>query len=176
MGGMVLRSRISRLLTALATLLLWLAPAVAADGLSRFEAAIKAAQKNDGAPVAYTAAASGAPSCTPGARFFIAHEDGWYSATVRDMTKSGDKCVARIDGSDDDVVFATADALAWSIDGPGKAVDKCNSGDKVLALDPDGGWYAAKVSGEAADAKCLIKYESDGEEESVELKRLRRLD
>jgi hypothetical protein len=125
-----------------------------------------------------SASAGGKAGCTPGARFFVMHEDAWWSVTAREASKSGDRCIARIDGgADDDITFALDDARAWSLDGPGKPVAKCTSGDKVLALYKDGGWYAAKVTGEAAGgAKCPIKYDSDDTKETVELKRVRRLD
>ena len=42
----------------------------------------------------------------------------------------------------------------------------------MLVAYKDGGWYAAKVTGNAAaGAKCPIKYDSDDSKESVELKR-----
>ncbi|HEV2336201.1 MAG TPA: hypothetical protein VGS13_11930 [Stellaceae bacterium] len=132
-------------------------------------------------PPASTATAStGAkPGCTAGARFFVMHEDAWWSVTVREASKSGDRCVARIDGggADDDITFALDKTLAWSIDGPGKPVAKCKGGDKVLVEYKDGGWYPSKVTGDAAaGAKCPIKYDSDDSKESVELKRVRQLD
>ncbi len=125
-----------------------------------------------------SASAGGKAGCTPGARFFVMHEEAWWSVTAREASKSGDRCIARIDGgADDDITFALDDARAWSIDGPGKPVAQCTSGDKVLALFKDGGWYAAKVTGNAAaSAKCPIKYDSDDTKETVELKRVRRLD
>ena len=47
----------------------------------------------------------------------------------------------------------------------------------MLVAYKDGGWYAAKVTGNAAaGAKCPIKYDSDDGKETVELKRVRRLD
>lgn len=121
--------------------------------------------------------ASTKPGCTPGARFFVTHENAWWSVTAREATQSGDKCVARIDSSDADVTFALGDTLAWSIDGPGKPAAQCRSGAKVVVAYKDGGWYPSKVTGDAdAGAKCPIKYDSDSSEESVELKRVRRLD
>jgi hypothetical protein len=124
------------------------------------------------------ASASGKAGCTPGARFFVMHEDAWWSVTAREASKSGDRCIARIDGgTDDDITFALDEARAWSIDGPGKPIAKCSSGDKVLVAYKDGGWYPSKVTGNAAaGAKCPIKYDSDATKESVELKRMRRID
>ncbi len=124
------------------------------------------------------ASASGKAGCTPGARFFVMHEDAWWSGTAREASKSGDRCIARIDGgTDDDITFALDEARAWSIDGPGKPVAKCSSGDKVLVAYKDGGWYSSKVTGNAtAGAKCPIKYDSDDTKETVELKRMRRID
>lgn len=116
-------------------------------------------------------------ACKPGARLFVMHEDAYWSATVRESTKSGDKCVARIDGNNDDIAFALGDALAWSIDGPGKAVAGCKNGAKVLVYYKDGGWYPSKVTDdEAADGKCPISYDSDASKETVEMKRIRRID
>jgi hypothetical protein len=105
-------------------------------------------------------------------------EDAWWSVTAREASQSGEKCIARVDGGgDDDVTFALDKSLAWSIDGPGKPVAKCTGGDKVLVEYKDGGWYAAKVTGNAAaGAKCPIKYDSDDSKETVELKKVRRLD
>jgi len=125
-----------------------------------------------------SASAGGKAGCTPGARFFVMHEDAWWSVTAREASKSGDRCIARIDGgSDDDITFALDESLAWSIDGPGKPITKCSSGDNVLVAYKDGGWYPSKVTGNAAaGAKCPIKYDSDDSKESVELKRVRRLD
>ena len=123
--------------------------------------------------------ASTKSGCSPGARFFVTHEDAWWSVTVREASKSGATCIARIDGSggDDDVTFALDKALAWSLDGPGKPVAECTNGAKVLVAYKDGGWYAAKVTGDAAaGAKCPITYDSDNSKETVELKRVRRLD
>jgi hypothetical protein len=123
------------------------------------------------------ASTGGKAGCGPGARFFVMHEDAWWSVTAREASKSGDRCIARIDGgADDDITFALDDARAWSIDGPGKPVAKCSSGDKVLVAYKDGGWYPSKVTGAAAGTKCPIKYDSDDTKETVELKRVRRLD
>jgi len=125
------------------------------------------------------AQAEGKPGCIPGARFFVMQEEAWWSVTVREASQSGDKCIARIDGggADDDVAFALGETLAWSIDGPGKPVAECHGGDKVL-VESDGGWYPGRVINvPAGDGQCAIKYEtSDADEETVPLKRLRRLD
>jgi hypothetical protein len=124
------------------------------------------------------AAVAATLACKPGSRLFVMHEDAYWSATVREPTKSGGKCVARIDGgNDDDLVFALGDAVAWSIDGPGKPASGCNSGAKVVVSYKDGGWYPSKVTDQkAAAGKCPVKYDSDNTEESVELKRVRQLD
>ncbi|HEX3953760.1 MAG TPA: tudor domain-containing protein [Stellaceae bacterium] len=123
------------------------------------------------------ASASGGAGCTPGARYFVMHEDAYWSVTVREA--AGDKCSARIDGgsADDNVTFGLDKTLTWTIDGPGKAVAKCKGGDKVL-VENDGGWYPAKVIDKPfADGQCPVKFEStDGDEDTVELKRVRRLD
>lgn len=132
------------------------------------------------APPAATvpAQAEAKPGCTPGARFFVMDEDAWWSVTVREASQSGDKCIARIDGggTDDDVAFAPDEALAWSIDGPGKPVTKCSGGDKVL-VENDGGWYPARVlNTPVAEGECPVKYQADEDEETVPLKRVRRPD
>jgi hypothetical protein len=135
--------------------------------------------QTEAAPAGTTpASAGGKTGCTPGARFFVMHEDAWWSVTAREASKSGDRCIARIDGgSDDDITFAPDDARTWSIDGPGKAVAKCTGGDKVLVAYKDGGWYPSKVTANAAaGAKCPIKFDSDDSKEAVELKRVRQLD
>jgi len=125
-----------------------------------------------------SASSGGKAGCAPGARFFVMHEDAWWSVTAREASKSGDRCIARIDGgADDDITFGLDEARAWSIDGPGKPVAKCSSGDKVIVAFKDGGWYPSKVTGNAAaGAKCPIKYDSDDTKEPVELKRVRRID
>jgi hypothetical protein len=56
-------------------------------------------------------------TCTNGARFFVYHEDAWWSATARDASKSGKECIARIEGADDDIVVVfllLAAPVAWS--------------------------------------------------------------
>jgi len=124
-------------------------------------------------------AATGAakPTCTPGSRFFVFDDDAWQSATARQPAKSGNGCVVRIDGGGtDDVTVPLDKALAWNIDGPGKAVEKCRAGDKVV-VEHDGGWHPAKVTDKPfADGQCPVKFEIDDDEEKVELKRVRRLD
>jgi hypothetical protein len=133
------------------------------------------------APVAKAASApasgGGKAGCNPGARFFVLRDDAYWSVTAREASKSGDRCIARVDGGGaGDLTFELDKALAWSIDGPGKPVAKCTGGDKVLVEYKDGGWYAAKITGNAAGAKCPIKYDSDDSKETVELKKVRRLD
>ncbi len=115
-------------------------------------------------------------ACTPGGRLFVLHDDAWWSATVRDAAKSGEQCITKIEGQTDDVVVALDKTMAWSIDGPGKAVAKCGSGDKVL-VESDGGWYPAKITDKKADAgKCTVKYDDpSSDDEAVPLKRVRRL-
>jgi hypothetical protein len=125
---------------------------------------------------ASTGGAAAGKGCAPGSRYFVMKEDAWWSVTAREASKSGEQCIARVDGGDD-ITFALDKALAWSLDGPGKPVAKCSDGDKVLVAYKDGGWYAAKVTGNAAaGAKCPIKYDSDASKESVELKKMRRID
>jgi len=130
------------------------------------------------APASTAGAAAGKAGCASGARYFAMKEDAWWSVTAREASKSGGTCIARVDGGgSDDITFALDKTLAWSLDGPGKPVAKCTSGDKVLVEYKDGGWYAAKVTGNAAaGAKCPIKYDSDDSKEAVELKKIRQLD
>src|SRR5882672_10206120 len=134
---------------------------------------------SSGASAASASPGGSPPSCKAGARFFVLHDDVWWSATARDASKSGKECIARIEGSDDDIVVPMEQTLAWSIDGPGKAVDKCQGGAKVIVRDKDdGGWYPGKVTNKPfADGQCPIKYDSpDNDDETVPLKRVRRLD
>jgi hypothetical protein len=130
-------------------------------------------------PVPADAVAKGAkPACAAGARFFVLHEEAWWAATAREPGKSGKECIARLDGGGtDDVVVSPEQTMAWSIDGPGKAIDKCKSGDKVL-VESDGGWYPAKIADKpGAGGKCTVKYDDpNSDDEAVELKRVRRLD
>lgn len=124
-----------------------------------------------------TAAAGNSGGCKAGDRMFVYHEDAWWSATARDAGKSGKECITRIEGEDDDIVVGMDKTMSWSVDGPGKSVAKCNSGDKVLVKHDDGGWYPAVITKKPyAEGQCPIKYEVDDDEEKVELKHVRRLD
>jgi hypothetical protein len=127
-------------------------------------------------PAAAAASASGKAECIPGARFFVLNDESWQAATVRKPGKSGD-CVAKIDGGDDEVTFPPEKALAWSIDGPGKPVGKCQAGTKVL-VESDGAWHPGKIADKAfAEGQCPIKFDSDDmDDETVALKRVHRLD
>ena len=118
------------------------------------------------------------PACTAGARFFVLHEDAYWAATAREPAKSGKECIIRLDGGGtDDVTVSSDKTLAWSIDGPGKAIDKCKSGDKVL-VESDGGWYPAKIADKpGSGGKCAVKYDDpNSDDDTIELKRVRRLD
>jgi hypothetical protein len=147
--------------------------AIKSFGLVVSYAGAPAAPVQSAAKVA--AATTGKSGCEAGGRLFVYHDDAWWAATARDAGKSGKDCIARIEGESDDVVVGFDKTTAWSIDGPGKAVEKCKAGDKVLVLYKDGGWYPAKVTDDA-DGKCPIKYKADDDEEKVELKKIRRLD
>jgi hypothetical protein len=150
--------------------------AVTALGLSVSYAGTRS-QASAAPAAAIPAQAEAKPGCTPGARFFVRQDEAWWAVTVREASPSGDKCVAVIDGggADDEVTFALDETRAWSIDGPGEPIAKCNGGDKVL-VESDGGWYPARVlNTPVAEGQCLIKYESDEDEETVPLKRVRRL-
>ena len=129
------------------------------------------------AVAAATVAAAARPGCQAGGRLFVYHDDAWWSATARDAGKSGKDCITRIEGESDDVVVAMDKTMAWAIDGPGKAVEKCRTGSKVLVLYKDGGWYPAEVTDKPyAEGQCPIKFETDDDEAKVELKKIRRLD
>jgi hypothetical protein len=146
------------------------APAVAA--------APAGSAKTASAPAAAAAAATGkGGGCKSGDRMFVYHEDAWWAATARDASKSGKECITRIEGEDDDVVVGLDKTMGWSIDGPGKAVDKCAAGAKVLVLYKDGGWYPAAITKKPyGDGQCPVKYETDDDEAKVELKKIRSLD
>jgi hypothetical protein len=120
-----------------------------------------------------------APACNAGTRFFVYHDDVWWPATARDSSKSGKECIARIEGAGEDIVVPVDKTVAWSIDGPGKALDKCVGGAKVVVRDKDdGGWYPGKVADKpSAAGQCSIKYDdANNDDETVPLKRVRRLD
>lgn len=123
--------------------------------------------------------ASGTIACKPGQRLFALADGGWWSATVREATQSGQRCVVRLEGSDgdDDVVIAAGDMMAWSIDGPGEAAKSCRKGDRVW-IKSEGAWFPAKVRQTARPgAACIVRLEGededDAEDETVELKRVR---
>ena len=125
------------------------------------------------------AAASGGVACKPGQRLFAHSDGGWWSATVREATQSNQRCVVRLEGgdNDDDVVIASGDMMAWSIDGPGEAAKGCRKGDRVW-IKSEGGWYPAKVQQTARrGAACVVRLEGeddeDAEDETVELRRVR---
>jgi len=119
---------------------------------------------------------AGKLACTAGARMFVWSEGGWSAATVRETAKSGDKCVVRIEGASDDVSIPPDKTMAWNIDGPGKAVTKCDDGTKVL-VETDGTWYPAKITDRpATEGNCPVKYEDPKDDpEAVPLKRIRTL-
>ena len=83
----------------------------------------------------------------------------------------------RLEGSDsdDDVVIAAGDMMAWSIDGPGEAAKGCRKGDRVW-IKSEGGWFPALVRQTARPgAACVVRLEDDeyAEDETVELRRVR---
>lgn len=127
-------------------------------------------------PAGVSNALAKAADCPAGARFFVLHEDSWQAVTVRAAGKAG-KCSAKIDGGDDEVSFAPEKALAWSIDGPGKPLGKCQAGTKVV-VESDGSWHPGKVADKPfADGQCPVKFDSDDmDEDTVLLKRVRQLD
>jgi len=137
----------------------------------------KASDPAAGGRPAVAAPSAAKPSCAPGSRFFVLYDDAWQAATARKEGKAADTCIAKIEGNgDDDVTVAMDKTVAWSIDGPGKPVSGCRAGDKVVVLH-EGDWYPAEVTKKpVAEGQCSIKYESDEEEEKVELKKVRKLD
>jgi len=127
-----------------------------------------------------TAPATARPNCASGTRVFVLNDDSWSAATVREATRSGAKCVVKLDGADSDDLAVGADKMiGWTIDGPGKAVAECRKGDQVL-VESDGDWYPARVKSERdGQGKCRIKFDNaddDDDSEAVEIKRVRRLD
>ena len=118
-------------------------------------------------------------SCTPGTRYFVMHEDAWWSVTAREASKSGDRCIARIDGGgDDDVTFALDKTLAWSIDGPGKPVAKWQQ--RRQGAGRVQGWRLVRRQGRRQRGRRRQMPDqvmtATTKSESVELKKVRRLD
>lgn len=116
-------------------------------------------------------------ACTPGARLYVWHDDGWEAATVKDRAKEN-SCRVRLDGSSLDVVAAPGDKLLpWSLDGPGVAVTTCKT-DAIVVVESEGAWYPAKIiDHQAAAGKCTVKSSGeDGEEDTISMKRIRSLD
>ncbi len=140
-------------------------------------AALAAVKPADRAGNASAAPSSGGVACKPGQRLFAHSDGGWWSATVREATQSSQRCVVRLEGSDsdDDVVIAAGDMMAWSIDGPGEAAKGCRKGDRVW-IKSEGGWFPALVRQTARPgAACVVRLEDDeyAEDETVELRRVR---
>ncbi len=135
-------------------------------------AAVKPAERAGSA----AAAPSGGVACKPDQRLFAHSDGGWWSATVREATQSGQRCVVRLEGSDSDhdVVIAAGDMMAWSIDGPGEAATGCRKGDRVW-IKSEGAWFPAKVRQTARPgAACVVRLEGEGEDdETVQLRRIR---
>ena len=81
------------------------------------------------------------------------------------------------DGSADNVVLAMSDLIAWSLDGPGKPVSSCSSGDAVIG-ETDGIWYPAKVKkGVQPAGRCAVTYDGmdSSEDEVLPIRRVRTL-
>jgi hypothetical protein len=116
------------------------------------------------------------PGCVGGARFFVLSDGAWWPATAREASVSGQSCLMRFDGSakSKDTAFGKDEMMAWTIDGPGRAVDGCRKGDRVVALS-DGGWYPAQVKAAASSKGCPVHYEGydSDEDETLPLKNLR---
>lgn len=115
--------------------------------------------------------------CRTGARFFGYSYGVWSAVTVREVTASN-RCVVRHDdGSADNVVLTMNDLIAWSLDGPGKPVSSCSSGDVVIG-ETDGNWYPAKVKKGAQPAgQCALTYDGmdSSEDEVLPIRRVRTL-
>ncbi|MBI1776706.1 MAG: hypothetical protein HYR63_15275 [Proteobacteria bacterium] len=114
--------------------------------------------------------------CSPGERYFVLFEGGYWPGTAREGTAESGRCVFRLEGSDrdDDVVVGRDRMLAWSIDGPGLPASSCRKGERVWAKS-EGAWYPALVKDTPKPgAPCTLRYENDdGEDEKVELRRVR---
>ncbi|MBM3547420.1 MAG: hypothetical protein FJX54_10725 [Alphaproteobacteria bacterium] len=118
--------------------------------------------------------AGGGVPCTPGQRLFALSDGAWWSATVREATQTGTRCVVRIEDEDDDIIVRTREEMIpWSMDGPGKVAAGCRKGDKVL-MKSEGAWYPADVKLNKGRS-CVVVMEDDDEEHTVELRRLRVL-
>jgi hypothetical protein len=115
--------------------------------------------------------------CRTGARFFGYSDGAWSAVTAREATASN-RCVVRHDdGSADNVVLAMSDLIAWSLDGPGKPVSTCSSGDAVIG-ETDGIWYPAKVKkGVQPAGQCAVTYDGmdSSEDEVLPIRRVRTL-
>ena len=115
--------------------------------------------------------------CRTGVRFFGYSDGAWSAVTAREATASN-RCVVRHDdGSADNVVLAMSDLIAWSLDGPGKPVSSCSSGDAVIG-ETDGIWYPAKVKkGVQPAGRCAVTYDGmdSSEDEVLPIRRVRTL-
>jgi hypothetical protein len=115
--------------------------------------------------------------CTAGRRFFVLSGGGWWPATVREPTQSSQRCVVRLEGTDEeeDVVVDADEVMPWSIEGPGQAAKRCSKGDRVW-IKSEGGWYPATVrQTPKPGGRCTVRLEDDddAEDETVELRRVR---
>jgi hypothetical protein len=131
------------------------------------------------APVAATPGPAPSGSCTAGGRYFVLSDNAWYAATAKEPSASGKSCILQADGASpgESITADTTDVIAWSLDGPGTATDRCQKGDKVLA-ESDGIWYPAQVkAARKRDGTCPVHFDDYGadEDEDVPLKRMRLL-
>jgi hypothetical protein len=113
--------------------------------------------------------------CAPRARVFALSDDAWYPARARNPGKGGTCSVHFEDFDDEEDAFVEPDdLLAWSADGPGRAVASCDVGLAVVAED-NGVWYPATIKRSKGDS-CVVEYDDDSfKDEILPLEQIRRL-
>jgi hypothetical protein len=107
-------------------------------------------------------------SCEANTRLFFLQDGVWWPATVRGPA-SGGECTLRVDGEQEDDVFALVpgETVPWSIDGPGTPATACRRGDLVL-VHYKGTWYTGQVKADAPEGQdCPVKYDADYDDELV---------
>ncbi|MFD1625187.1 agenet domain-containing protein [Azospirillum griseum] len=123
-----------------------------------------------------TGADSPAGLCAPRARVFVWSEDAWYTGRARGPARDG-RCRVRLedaDEDDDDEMVDAEDLVAWTAQGPGRAVTACQVGLTVVAED-NGVWFPGEIKRAKGNA-CVVAYDDeDFDDESLPLERIRRL-
>lgn len=148
-------------------------PGAALAAAPKDNAAAPAPQASSAPQTAAVPPGGGAVACTPGQRLFALSDGGWWSATVREGTQSGNRCVVRFDDGDEDGVVTQEEMVAWSMDGPGAPARRCQKGDKVL-MPSEGAWYPAQVK-LSKGSSCVVEMDDDDEEHTLALNKLRVL-